>query len=314
MRCFVLLLMLLAAHTPLLYGSGPVAMFWNVENFFDYKDGGTGTSDTEFSTQGQRHWTASRFYRKATLIAKSVYFISDRYGGMPDVIGLAEVENKRVLNKLLYDTPLRKAGYSVVHYDSPDRRGIDVALLYRSAALHKIDEDTIQIASFKTRNILSVQLEEESGLRRTYIVVHFPSKYGGRSSDGRRKVVARRLRDYVDSVSAARGEEIVVMGDFNDTPHSDCFEILRASLHCLAADTTLKGRGTIRYDGLWQLIDMFWTKSLNYEMQIVELPFLMKRDNTRVGDKPLRTYTGPVYEGGVSDHLPIVLLSVEKKY
>ncbi|MGM9765087.1 MAG: hypothetical protein ACI3ZO_01890, partial [Candidatus Cryptobacteroides sp.] len=113
--------------------SGIVAVFWNLENFFDFVDGGGGDSDREFSPGGAKHWTASRFYRKCGAVAKSVLWMEDAYGRIPDVLGVAEVENRSVLERMLSSTLLRKYGYSVLHRDSPDHRGIDVALLYRKS-------------------------------------------------------------------------------------------------------------------------------------------------------------------------------------
>ena len=111
-----------------------LVMFWNLENFFDWKDGGTSDSDRDFSSTGARYWTKSRFYSKCNAVAKSVFWVSDRYGRMPDVIGVCEIENRGVLNRLLSSTLLRKYDYGVVHFESGDRRGIDVALLYRKSS------------------------------------------------------------------------------------------------------------------------------------------------------------------------------------
>ena len=113
-------------------------MFWNVENFFDYVDGGMSESDKEFSSSGSRRWTKKKFHTKCDAVAKSLFWTAEEYGRMPDVVGLAEVENRGVLTRLLNNTLLRKQGYRVVHYDSPDRRGIDVALLYRESVFRKI--------------------------------------------------------------------------------------------------------------------------------------------------------------------------------
>ena len=107
-----------------------LVMFWNLENFFDWTDLGTGDSDTEFSLNGNRHWTSKRFYSKCDAIAKTIFHIGDKYGKLPDVIGLAEIENRGVLEKLCASTLLRKCGYSIVHFDSKDLRGIDVAFIY----------------------------------------------------------------------------------------------------------------------------------------------------------------------------------------
>ena len=119
-------------------GDSLLLMFWNLENFFDYRDQGTGSSDAEFSSSGQRKWTKSRFYTKCNAIAKTFLWIGDEYGRMPDMAGFAEVENRSVLNALLYSTALRKYDYGIVHYDSPDTRGIDVALIYRKGVFRKV--------------------------------------------------------------------------------------------------------------------------------------------------------------------------------
>lgn len=110
-------------------------MFWNLENFFDYIDGGAGDSDSEFSSGGARHWTKKRFYEKCGSVAKVILWLGSTRGRLPDVIGMAEVENRFVLRQLVSTTALKKLDYEVVHYDSPDPRGIDCALLYRTSRL-----------------------------------------------------------------------------------------------------------------------------------------------------------------------------------
>ena len=106
-------------------------MFWNLENFFDTHDDGTSTSDSEFSSFGSRHWTRARFEKKRNMIAKTILWAaaccSD--GQPPELVGFAEVENRKVVNSLIYCDVLAKYGYSCIHYEPPARRGIDVALL-----------------------------------------------------------------------------------------------------------------------------------------------------------------------------------------
>ena len=132
-RMLIILIMLI----PPIYMKGEagkdtlVVMFWNLENLFDYHDGGTGPSDREFSSSGSRRWAKRRFYSKCDKVAKAVTWIADKYSRMPDIIGLCEVENRNVLYKLLNDSILRKYDYQIVHYDSADKRGIDTALLFR---------------------------------------------------------------------------------------------------------------------------------------------------------------------------------------
>lgn len=299
-----------------------LVMFWNLENFFDYRDGGEGESDREFSSFGQRHWTKRRFTAKCNAVAKSIYWISDRYGKLPDAIGLAEIENSNVLYRFLHDTALKKAGYAFVHCDGNDRRGIDVALLYRKSMFRKLSY-TLKVPispegdTLKTRDILHVELKSlvspDSFPSTDLIVNHHPSKYGGeRQSRPRREAAMTALKHLADSLAAVRGMQhrIIAMGDFNDTPDSETFCIMEGSLVNMAEDLHHKGQGTIRYEGRWDLIDMFMVSPHMQEhvrMEIVRIPFLMVRDTKHPGEKPFRTYSGPKYIGGVSDHCPIVL-------
>ena len=298
-------------------------MFWNLENFFDWRRDSLSLSesDTEFSSFGKRHWTRRRFLAKCNAIAKSVFWVKDTEGALPDVIGVAEVENRFVLERLLKDTQLYKTDYRIVHFDSPDPRGIDVALLYRSSRLELLRAKPIGVGSgtdppFRTRDILLAEFLGPCGDSVAFLVNHHPSKYGGKTSD-RREVALRRLRATTDSLQNEGFMNIVAMGDFNDTPDNDAFGILTDGwpwpLVNLAEPVAERGEGTIRYSGKWELIDMFFVSQGVAggghipEMKVLGVPFLMTRDNAHSGEKPLRTYTGPRYVGGVSDHCPIVV-------
>ena len=292
-------------------------VFWNVENLYDYIDDGTCDSDKEFSSSGSRRWTRKRFQMKCDAIAKSLMWIGEKYGRMPDIIGLAEVENRRVLLKLLDNTLLRKFDYGIVHRDSRDRRGIDVALLYRKSLFRKVS-DSATVPEYEgipmsTRDMLQVCLEDDMGQKINLIVNHHPSKYGGAdASSGRRGAAMMALRNMCDSLAVAdRGVPVIVMGDFNDTPDGEHFRIMDGVLSNKAAALFEEGMGTIRYKGKWELIDMFMTSpdlSPLSRMDIIRIPFLMTYERKYPGFKPLRTYTGPRYTGGVSDHCPILLL------
>ena len=291
-----------------------LVMFWNVENFFDYIDQGTGESDREFSSYGNRHWSKSRFYAKCDAVAKSIMWIADRYGRMPDVIGLAEVENRGVLTKLLNYTLLRKYDYAIVHRESRDRRGIDVALLYRrsSMSLHSKSFKTpvYQGSVLPTRDILHAGMKLYDGRDMEFIVNHHPSKYGGeKESEGRRTAAMTALKELSDSLYACGRGNIVAMGDFNDTPDGDQFAIVSDILDNNGMPLYERHQGTIRYKGKWGLIDFFLTSQgiVTEEMEIVRIPFLMTYDKRYPGEKPLRTYSGPRYIGGVSDHCPIII-------
>ena len=289
-----------------------LVMFWNVENFFDYTDGGEGESDWEFSASGSRHWTRKRFYAKCDAVAKSILWVGDRYGGMPDLIGLAEIENRGVLTRLLSSTALRKYDYRIIHQDSGDRRGIDVAVLYRKSSMTEMSVSfcTPQYKgeTLATRDMLHVKMCLPDSSEVDFIVNHHPSKYGGsKESEGRRTAAMKALKNICDSLG---NKSIIAMGDFNDTPDSEPFKVIDDLLVNKASPLHEKGEGTIRYEGKWQLIDMFLVSpylSGCTEMEICRIPFLMVWEKKHPGTKPLRTYTGPRYSGGVSDHCPIVL-------
>ena len=298
--------------------SKTLVMFWNVENFFDWTDQGTGESDAEFSSMGSRRWTRKKFYAKCDAIAKTLLWIGDNYGRLPDVIGLAEVENRRVLHLLLESSLLRKCGYDIVHQDSGDRRGIDVALLYRNE-VYDLSESFITTPQHEgeklaTRDILTVRLRRKTdGEQITFIVNHHPSKFGGsKASEERRASVMINLSELCDSLlKTPENRQIVAMGDFNDNPDGSQFSIVDGIMVNKGLELHQKGEGTIRYEGKWDLIDMFMVSPELEDssvMEIVRVPFLMTREKKHPGEKPFRTYSGPRYIGGVSDHCPVVLL------
>ena len=286
-----------------------LVMFWNVENFFDWTDQGTSESDKEFSSYGSRHWTKKRFYSKCDAIAKAIMWTRDRYGRVPDVIGLAEVENRRVLTRMLSSTLLRKFDYGIVHKDSEDRRGIDVALLYRCGSLNRVSSTFITSDNLRTRDILHAELSDSDGTRIGFIVNHHPSKYGGAEESAQKRMnVMNSLKSLCDSLVSSSNNPIVVMGDFNDTPDAEQFSVLAGLFDNKGLPLHRNGRGSIRYKGRWELIDFFLTRGVeDARMEILEIPFLMTYDRSYPGYKPLRTYSGPRYLGGVSDHCPILL-------
>ena len=288
-------------------------MFWNLENFFDYRNDSTSVSDAEFSSLGERRWTNKRFQAKCNAIAKGILWAGSAEGGLPDVVGFAEVENAFVLRRLLQGTALRKLDYGYVHFDSPDSRGIDVALLYRRSRLkledarpcHLFQADTVMA----TRDILLCRFSGPLGPF-SVLVNHHPSKYGGAAvSEPRRRLAVERLRFLADSLVALGETRLIATGDFNDTPANPVYLLLEPTLVPLAEQLYRQGRGTIKYDGAWNLIDQFYVSPplLPARMSILYIPFLQVPDAAHGGTKPLRTYSGPRYQGGVSDHCPVWL-------
>ncbi len=316
-------------------------MFWNVENFFDWRNDSTTVSDVEFSAAGERHWTWKRFQAKANAFAKALFWVEAETGRLPDIIGLEEVENAFVLRQVLQKTALRKLDYKYVHYDSPDRRGIDVALLYRTSRLELLDSKPCHLFAadtvMATRDILLCVFQRDSA-KVAVLVNHHPSKYGGAAeSEPRRRIAVERLRFLADSLAAVGIDRIIAGGDFNDTPDNPVFGLLEPALAPMHMDLFRYGLGTIKYDGKWDLIDHIYVSpalvsvpmspstqdpfsgdvnrqpdkgmgpSARARMRIIRIPFLLTRDTVHSGEKPLRTYTGPRHTGGVSDHLPVLL-------
>jgi len=294
-----------------------LVMFWNVENFFDWEDGSRSSSDAEFSSNGARRWTRHRFYKKCELIAKTVFYIAGLEGRLPDVIGLAEIENERVLNSLVASTLLRKCSYRTVTFPSPDPRGIDVGLLYNERTLRLDFARASGIWLDGGERLLSRDILIAGFVRRqggdslALTINHHPSKYGGAAAEPKRAAAVRQLAFIADSLKAVGWHMQAHVGDFNDTPESPVYDGLAGRMENLAVPLSAAGEGSIRFDGRWELIDQaFVSRQAGHRarMKVVPVPFLTVKDSAHSGTKPLRTYSGPRYIGGVSDHYPILVL------
>ncbi len=290
-----------------------VLLFWNLENAFDPYDDPL-TRDEEFTPGGARHWTWKRMDRKLVGVAKTILVAADTYGEVPVLIGLCEVENATVVRRLAEKTPLAAYDYGWIHRDSPDGRGIDVALLFRRDAFQVLRVEAVPVATDPpTRDILYVK----GVLWRDTVHVfvnHWPSKLGGAAGRSRRDAAAEALRACVDSIDAAARpagrEPLILCGDFNATPAE--IDLPIPGLVNLAAPLAAAGEGSIKYRGTWELIDQFFVRGdaagPGPRMEIFRPPFLLEPDKGYTGDKPLRTWSGPHYKGGLSDHLPVVLI------
>ena len=303
-----------------------LVMFWNVENYFDTYDNPS-TTDEEFTPTGDNRWGRARFEKKRDDIAKTILLAADQYGDLPALIGLAEVENAFVLQELLEETPLARTQYKYIHKDSPDSRGIDVALLYREELFTPLETKYIGF-SFPTRDVLYTK-GVVNGLDTLHIMVnHWPSKRGNEESSGRkREYVSLKVSHVVDSILLRNpAANIVLMGDFNDTPASSPLKNL-GQLTNLAkwADGA---EGSYKYRESWSMIDQILVSEnlikkdshlkgnekgfqpqwiyTHRNMEIFAPEALFAEDATYLGVKPKRTYSGPRYLGGISDHLPVV--------
>ena len=308
MKNFVLLLcVLIVGVRPCIAASHDSlrVVFWNVENFFDYTDTASSDSDTEFSSRGARRWTKRRFLKKGNAIAKLLFWEAGD-GPLAQVVAFAEIENRRVLKSLLDETLLRKAGYEIVHYDSPDPRGIDVGLIYRKEALTLAHSAAVPVPGLATRDILLCQFVTASGDSLALTVNHHPSKYGGGQTQDRRDAAMDCLLHIADSLSAAGWSRQLAVGDFNEDAHSGVFGIIEGRYRNLGKSCP---DGSIRFDGQWQLIDNAFVSDgfKDAGFRVLQAPFLLVKDSAHAGLKPFRTYSGPRYAGGVSDHLPVVI-------
>ncbi len=306
-----------------------IVMFWNVENYFDTHNNPS-TSDDEFTPTGDNRWSWKRFEKKRDDIAKTILMAADNYEALPAIIGVAEIENYFVLEQLVTNTPLAREGYKIIHKDSPDSRGIDVALLYKPTIFKPLETKYLE-ANFRTRDILYTK-GVVNELDTIHIMVnHWPSKRGNdESSDIKRKYVSLLASRTVDSILNVNPKaNIILMGDFNDTPESAPLQNLNQLTNL--AKYAQGAEGSYKYKESWSMIDQFLVSDnllkkeetsasnrplekfspqwifVSRQMDIFAPTPLLTSDNANMGVKPKRTYSGPRYLGGVSDHLPIIL-------
>lgn len=305
--------------------------FYNVEDLFDMSDD-PNTADEDMLPLSDRGWNEERYRAKLRSLAR---VIADMGGenGFPVLIGVAEVENRAVLEALAAEPAIASAGYAVCHADSPDVRGIDVAFLYR-AGLFRLEgfrSVKAECGYPPTRDFAVV--EGRIGDDRFCVVaVHWPSRRGGGRSEAQRRACAGQVRRMADSVRRADPSvKVIVMGDMNDGPRDRSVARDLGARRRVGGDTTgfynpfaskrRAGRGSYRYDGRWNMLD-----------QIVVSPNLVRSGDAcgglclcRIGDgralgevfrrdwmlrrgSPFATYRGSDYEGGVSDHLPVYVV------
>jgi predicted extracellular nuclease len=305
-------------------------MFYNVENFFDTDDD-PAKNDNQFTPDGSYHWTRYKYTAKRNAIFKVIAGTGE--WEPPAIVGLCEIENRTVLEDLITNTPLVKYPYRIVHKDSPDQRGIDVALLYRSDRVKYISGEFMRIRfpdnRKRTRDILYARLLTQHKDTLHVFVNHWPSRSGGqRQSDPARIKAATILRNKVDSIFSVNPlANIVITGDLNDNfSDASVGKYLKAlpdtafskpaNLFNLTAFKTGEATGTIKYRGRWSVFDQIIVSGRllqNSEgihtrvdlCRIFRADFLLENDAPYLGLKPFRTYVGRKYHGGFSDHLPV---------
>lgn len=305
-------------------------MEYNVENLFDCRHDSL-KSDQEFLPGSVRGWSFSRYNDKLKQIAKVILAAGGNH--VPDLVGLCEIENEHCVKGLVRYSPLREAGYKYIITDSPDERGIDVALLYQPQTFRHLATQIIpipyqEIKRRPTRDILHVTGKIVSGDTLDVFVCHMPSRSGGeKETEPYRLFTASCLRKAADSVMAVRQyPHLIIMGDFNDYPSNRALTEVMGAVkpyettepHTLYNLMDGKPEGTYRYRGEWGILDQMIVNGYllgsnprvrtHYEdAQILRFPFLLEEDERYGGDTPFRTYKGMRYHGGYSDHLPVLL-------
>ena len=288
----------------------------NCENLFDTRHDSL-KNDLEFLPDGSYKWTPYRYWAKLNHLGQEIVAQSNP---IPDFVAMCEVENDSVMFDLTKRSLLRNAGYEYVMTSSPDERGIDVALLYQPASFALLHSHSIRIKPLPdtrpTRDILYASGLLITGDTLHVFVVHAPSRRGGeQASRPYRLLVASQLAEAVDSVYAiSRDAKIIIAGDFNDYADSPVLQYLYEH-HLINMSADAQGshgaKATYRWHGEWRSLDqILCSPSLAARKQssvIGDLPFLLEDDEKYGGKKPYRTYLGPRYLGGYSDHLPLVV-------
>jgi hypothetical protein len=306
--------------------------FYNAENLFDTFNDSL-TNDEDFLPTGKNAWSYKRYMEKLN----NIYRVLTAVGGweMPEVVGFCEIENRLVLQDLLKKTPFRQHKYDIVHENSPDARGIDVGLIYRKDKFKYISHEAIRVIftddpKGKTRDILYTKGLVLGKDTLHVFVNHWPSRRGGQAkSEPRRVDAAKLVRKKVDSIYAASPlAKIVIMGDLNDhvedksvavtlNAKADTAAVGSTDLYDFMAPLSHNWKlGSHKYQGHWGTLDHVIVSAPLLKggrkgqlkaspAQIFAARFLLEEDKKYLGLQPFRTYVGPRYAGGFSDHLPV---------
>ncbi|NQU88699.1 MAG: endonuclease/exonuclease/phosphatase family protein [Mariniphaga sp.] len=306
-------------------------VFYNVENLFDLEDE-PGKSDEEFTPEGSKEWTQERLDKKLNDLSKVLSSVNKTE--LPEIIGLCEVENKKVLMDLVETDLLKARNYKIVHYESPDFRGIDNALIYRSDEFTVEESKPVKVVfendqDYVTRDILYVKGKTTNREILHIFVNHWPSRIGGEAeTEPKRVKVASIIKSMVDSIQIAeKNPNIIVLGDMNDEPiNKSMINILgakdplvepQAKLQNLMFEIDKQNLGSYNYQGNWNMLDnIIVSESLldnkgftcSDKQGYVFHEEWMEFKNREGEMSPNRTYGGSNYYGGISDHFPVYII------
>ncbi len=318
-------------------------MFYNAENLFDTYDD-TLKNDDSFLPDREHYWTPSKYYKKIHNISKVITAVGQ--WELPEIIGLCEIENRKVLEDLTKKTALKKFKYKIIHKESPDRRGIDVGFLYRPDKFTPLSYEALRIDfpfenTKPSRDILYVKGTDKFKDTLHIFINHWPSRWGGQAeTDRKRQYAASVLRKKTDSLFAGnKNPNIIIMGDLNDYPtNNSVLKVLNAhiefdentpfkpnQLYNLAWYLQeIKNKGSHKHRGEWGVLDQIIVSGNLLDKNakistspdnchVFDAPYLLEQDNNYTGMKPFRTYIGFKFHDGYSDHLPVYIDLFEKK-
>lgn len=305
--------------------------FYNLENLFDTKDDKR-TLDDDFTEHSNKKWNEKRFRKKISNLGKVISKIGlDKNGFPPILLGVAEVENSVVLDSLIQSKHLKKRDYGYVHFDSPDERGIDTALLYRKKYVEILSKEahTLYITNELgerdyTRDILHINAKLED--HDIHILInHWPSRRRGTEETSQKRVAAasKNLEIINAIISEDSNARIVVMGDFNDDPHSESVKTLTSDFLYNPMEVLLSNyEGSLSYRDHWHLFDQIIISHnflqgapnpFQFKSAHIYNPREIKERKERFKHLPLRTFLGKKYLGGFSDHFPVYAVFTIKK-
>lgn len=314
-------------------------VFYNLENFFDTVNDPE-VLDDEFTPEGAKNWTLEKYNKKLGNIERVLFDIAAINKDYPAVIGVCEVENRNVLEDIAATPKLSPANYRIVHHDSPEARGVDVAFFYRPDVFQPEGEKAFRteipsLPDFKTRDILTLwgKIEGEDFF---FMVAHWPSRLGGKEASAFKRIaVGKQMRSIADSVRQIRPDvKVVMMGDFNDDPTDASItqgigaklktkELQQGDYFAPYAAMLKAGYGTLAYGDAWNIFDnMVVTENLvnaakgklrlqkaegsKFYGNIFKRHYMIQKEGQYKG-YPLRTYVGNSFQGGYSDHFPVYI-------
>lgn len=324
--------------------------FYNLENLFDtYHD--EGKNDYEYLPDGANQWTEAKYTKKLHNMASVIRAMKDENKIWHAVLGVSEIENRHVLEDLVSQPEIAEANYQIVHYDGPDRRGVDVALLYRPNLFKVLESKSIPFdfnssiefslneeekAYFRTRDILMVRgmLGNEMF---AFFVAHLPSRIGGKGGDLRSRGGEIMYQESMRLMAEYPDIKIVAMGDMNDNPTDPSMavymhgkenidEVGKEDFFSPFVSMLKSGYGSLAYQGEWNIYDIIVVNAnlcrgeglkirpivkKKFYGRIFNPPFMTQQEGPYAGT-PFRTFSGGAFIGGYSDHYPTYIVVSNK--